>query len=136
MIQFLPTLSSNFTAGTLSIVLSENQRMPIEKWSDDVTVVHLADDPQFTDDVTAVEDQVAQQPVDAVLDFAAVHFINSSNIAQLLRLRKAMVNNQRRLLLCGVSTQVWGAFLVTGLDKVFEFVDSVPLALATLQIES
>jgi hypothetical protein len=31
---------------------------------------------------------------------------------------------------------VWGAFLVTGLDKVFEFVDSVPLALATLQIEN
>jgi len=109
--------------------------MPIEKWSDDVTVVHLADDPQFTDDVTGIEDQFAQQPVDAVLDFAAVHFINSSNIAQLLRLRKATVNKDRRLLLCGVSTQVWGAFLVTGLDKVFEFVDSVPLALATLQIE-
>ena len=109
--------------------------MPIEQWSDDVTVIHLADDPQFTDDVTAIEQQVEQRPVDAVLDFAAVHFINSSNIAQLLRLRKSMVAKERRLMLCGVSTQVWGAFLVTGLDKVFEFTDSVPLALATLQIE-
>src|SRR5256885_5562534 len=25
--------------------------MPIEKWSDQVSVVHLADDPQFTDDL-------------------------------------------------------------------------------------
>ena len=31
-----------------------------------------------------------------------------------------------------VSTQVWGSFLVTGLDKVFEFSDSVSTALATL----
>ena len=108
--------------------------MPIEKWSDDVTVVHLADDPQFTDDVTGIEDQFAQQPVDAVLDFAAVHFINSSNIAQLLRLRKAMVNKDRRLLLCGVSTQVWGAFLVTGLDKVFQFADNVTMGLTMVQM--
>jgi hypothetical protein len=33
-----------------------------------------------------------------------------------------------------LDTQVWSAFLVTGLDKVFEFADSVPTALAALQI--
>jgi anti-anti-sigma factor len=109
--------------------------MPIEKWSDQVTVIHLADDPQFTDDLEALEQQVQATPVDAVLDFAAVHFINSSNIAKLLRIRKHMVAHDRRMLLCGVTTQVWGAFLVTGLDKIFEFADNVPLALATLQIE-
>jgi hypothetical protein len=27
-----------------------------------------------------------------------------------------------------------GAFLVTGLDKIFEFTDNVPTALATLQL--
>jgi len=108
--------------------------MPIEKWSDKVNVLHLADDPQFTDDLQALENQIESKPAHAVLDLAAVHFINSSNIAKLLKIRKLMITRSRRLVLCGVSTQVWGSFLVTGLDKVFEFSDNVPTALATLQI--
>lgn len=108
--------------------------MPIEKWSDKVNVVHLADDPQFTDDIAALESQGASKPLSAVLDMSAVHFVNSSNIARLLKLRKHMINSSRRLVVCGVNTQVWGTFLVTGLDKVFEFSDSVPTALATLQM--
>lgn len=108
--------------------------MPLEKWSDNVNVVRLADDPQFTDDLLSLEAQIAARPVDAVLDFSSVHFINSSNIARLLRLRKQMITREKRLVICSVSTQVWGTFLVTGLDKVFEFSENVPTALATLQI--
>jgi anti-anti-sigma factor len=108
--------------------------MPIEKWSEKVNVLHLADDPQFSDDLQALEDQLEAKPAHAVLDLAAVHFINSSNIAKLLKIRKIMITRSRRLVLCGVSTQVWGSFLVTGLDKVFEFSDSVTTALATLQM--
>jgi anti-anti-sigma factor len=108
--------------------------MPIEKWSDKVNVLHLADDPQFSDDLASLEAQTTAKPADAVLDFAAVHFINSSNIARLLRMRKLMITKDRRLMVCGVSTQVWGTFLVTGLDKVFSFSDNVTTALATLQM--
>ena len=108
--------------------------MPIEKWSDKVNVLHLADDPQFTDDLQGLEAQLATKPAHTVLDMAAVHFVNSSNIARLLKLRKQMIGINHRLVLCGVSTQVWGTFLVTGLDKVFEFSDSVPTALASLQL--
>lgn len=108
--------------------------MPIEKWSDQVSVVHLADDPQFTDDLEGLEHRLAQGKSDVVLDFAAVHFINSSNLARMLKLRKKMNGDGSRLMLCNVSTQVWGAFLVTGLDKIFEFTDNVPTALATLQL--
>jgi anti-anti-sigma factor len=107
--------------------------MPIEKWSDNINVLHLADDPQFTEDVLTLETQVSSKPTDAVLDFSAVHFMNSSNIARLLKLRKHMITRDRRLVVCGVSTQVWGTFLVTGLDKVFEFSDNVTTALASLQ---
>src|SRR5206468_250058 len=110
----------------------------IEKWSDNVVVVHLADDPQFTDDLEQLEKSETggrnARETHAVLDFAAVHFINSSNIAKLLRLRKQMLNKGCRLMLCSINTQVWGAFLITGLDKVFEYSDNVPTALATLQI--
>jgi anti-anti-sigma factor len=109
--------------------------MPIEKWSDQINVLHLADDPQFTDDLQALESQLSSKPADAVLDFSAVHFINSSNIARILKLRKQMISSDHRLVLCGVSTQVWGTFLVTGLDKVFTFSDGVPTALATLMMK-
>jgi len=108
--------------------------MPVEKWSDSVVVVHLGDDPQFTDDMESLEASLAQSPKDAVLDMSALKFINSSNIARLLKIRKNIVSRDNRLFLCGVTTHVWGAFLVTGLDKVFEFSNSVSLALATLQI--
>lgn len=108
--------------------------MPIEKWSESVNVLHLADDPQFTEDLAALEAQVSAKPMDAVLDLSAVHFVNSSNIARLLKFRKQMIGVQKRLVLCGVNTQVWGTFLVTGLDKVFEFSDNVTTGLATLQM--
>ncbi len=108
--------------------------MPVEKWSDNVVVAHLSDDPQFGEDIMSIEDSIDPIAKDIVLDFAAVHFLNSSNLARLLKIRKKMTASDRRLILCSMSTQVWGAFLVTGLDKIFEFSDNVPTALATLQM--
>ena len=108
--------------------------MPIEKWSETVSVVHLADDPQFTEDILATENLSDAEGKDVVLDFGAVHFLNSSNLARLLKLRKQTSNRDRRLVLCSISTELWGAFLVTGLDKVFDFSDNVPTALTTLQL--
>ena len=108
--------------------------MAIQKWSDSITLVELADDPQFTDELTTMTDKLEQAPTDVALNFAAVSFINSSNVAKLLRLRKQLMNAGRNLMLCGVNTQVWGVFLVTGLDKIFEFTGDVSTALATLQL--
>jgi anti-anti-sigma factor len=105
--------------------------MPIEKWSEDVSVLHLADDPQFSDDMETLEQSTAAVSR-IVLDFAAVHFINSSNIAKLLRLRKRIVTQDGRLILSNVGTQVWSTFLITGLDKVFQFSDNVMTALLQL----
>jgi anti-anti-sigma factor len=108
--------------------------MPVEKWSDNIVVAHLADDPQFSEDVLSVEEAINQNKKHVVLDLAAVHFLNSSNLARLLKLRKQMMVNECRLMLCGISNPVWSAFLVTGLDKVFEFSANVTTALATLQM--
>jgi len=110
--------------------------MPLEKWSENTVVVHLADDPQFSDDLDGVELCLAQGRCNTVLDFGSVRFVNSANIARLLRLRNHMAQHDNRLVLCNVSTQVWSAFLITGLDKVFTFSDNVTTALATLQIAS
>ncbi len=109
--------------------------MAIQNWSDEITVVELGDDPQFTEDLDGLMDSVESNPTDVVLNFAAVGFINSSNVAKLLRIRKVMLAVDRRLVLCDVNAQVWGIFLVTGLDKIFEFTSDVAIALASLQIE-
>src|SRR4051812_37792382 len=109
--------------------------MPLERWSDEIAVIHLADDPQFSDELDQAVEPVKRDRLSLVLDFAGVHFVNSSNISQLLKLRKQAIAGDARLILCALGTQVWGAMLVTGLDKVFEFTDNVMTALATLQME-
>jgi len=108
--------------------------MAIQKWSEDITVAELADDPQFSDEIGTLVETLESAPRDVVLNFAAVGFVNSSNIAKLLRLRKLMITQKRRLVLCDVNTHVWGVFLVTGLDKIFEFTNDIATALATLQL--
>lgn len=109
--------------------------MSIENWSDEIVVVELQDDPAFTDDVTALcEELNGRKDVDVVLNFAGINHVNSSNIAKLLKLRKKLITNKRRLVICGIETNVWGLFLVTGLDKVFEFADDVANGLATVQL--
>jgi anti-anti-sigma factor len=110
--------------------------MGIQKWSDKITVVELADDPQFAEDLSSLMDALADEPTDVVLNLSAVTFINSSNVSRLLRLRKLMQSSQRRLILSGVNSQVWGIFLVTGLDKIYEFINDVSSALATLQMSA
>jgi anti-anti-sigma factor len=109
--------------------------MPIENWSDQISIVHLSDDPQFSEELETFAMQTKNKPIDTVLDFKAVHHVNSSNISQLLKLRKRSVATEKRMILCEMNNQVWSVFLVTGLDKVFEFADNVMLALATLQID-
>ena len=111
--------------------------MSVENWSEDILVVELQDDPSFSDDVTAVIDQVdGSKDVDVVLNLAGVNYVNSSNIAKLLKLRKKLHARKRRLVLCGIDTNVWGLFLVTGLDQVFDFADNVAMGLASVQLEA
>lgn len=111
--------------------------MPIQEWSDQILLADLQDDPMLSDDLNSMLDMVeSRTDVDVVLNFAQVSYVNSSNISKLLKLRKVVtINNQQKLRLCGISTQVWGVFLVTGLDKVFDFSDDVTSCLAGLQLE-
>ena len=109
--------------------------MPIQNWSENVLLGELSDDPQFTDDVDALLKNVEQRKdLDIVLNFQEVGFLNSSNIARLLKLRRVQVANHRKLKLCAVNTHVWGVFLVTGLDKIFEVYDDVGSGLASLAL--
>src|SRR4051794_25843260 len=108
--------------------------MAIEQWSDSIYVVRLADDPQLTDDLMSLEQALAAKPASAVLDFNGVRYINSSNLAKMLKLRKQINASEKRLVLCGLGDQVWGALLVTGLDKLFTLANDVSTGLASVQM--
>lgn len=111
--------------------------MSIKDWSDSIVLAELQDDPQFSDDLNALQELVEKRSgFHVVLDLSGISFLNSSNIAKLLRLRKLMhAKDGGKLRLCAIRTEVWGVFLVTGLDKVFEFGDDVSSALASVQLD-
>jgi hypothetical protein len=132
--------------------------MPISEWSDRILIVELSDEPLFSEDMDALSQRLdhpaasqaagtrpgrapAGHPApaagttpDIILNMKSVTFLNSSNIAQLLRLRKKVIAGQKRLRICAVADPVWSVLLITGLDKVFEFTSDVSTALASLQI--
>lgn len=108
--------------------------MPLEKWSDRVVVAHLASDALLADDLDAAERLISMSPMDAVLDFGGVGFLGSTDLARLIKLRKKVASQESKLLLCNIPAQLWSTFLVTGLDKIFTFSDSVATALASLQM--
>jgi len=108
--------------------------MAIQNWSNEIIMGELAEEPAYSDDLTSLTEMIEQQPRDVVLNFGTVDFLNSSNIAHLLRVRKAIQIAGKRLILCGINNQVWGIFLLTGLDKIFEYTNDTATALATLQL--
>ncbi len=108
--------------------------MAIQNWSDSIIVAELSDDPQFSDEMAALAEQIARRPCNVVLNLQAVGYMNSSCIAKLLRLRKQMLSGDRRMIICGANNQVWGVLMVTGLDKIFEFTKDISTALAKMQL--
>ena len=111
--------------------------MPIQKWSDGILLVELDNPPHFSDELQALDGRLAQDSdVHVVLNFAQVNRLNSSNISQLLKLRRKLAEAGRHLKLCSLSDGVWGVMLTTGLDKQFDFLPDVPSALASLQLDA
>jgi len=108
--------------------------MGTQNWSDKIVMVDLENDPEFTDELSALTDRLANEPKSAVLNFANVKFINSSNVSLLLKLRKVLLDQGQRLHLCSIPVQVWGVFLLTGLDSIFDVSEDTSTALASLQI--
>jgi len=111
--------------------------MPIEAWSDDITIAELGDEPAFSEDMASLMqrlDGAGDQVPDVIINLSGVTYLNSSNIAQMLRLRKRLNTAGRNMRICSVEDQVWGVLMITGLDKIFEFTDDVATALASLQL--
>jgi anti-anti-sigma factor len=101
---------------------------------DQIVVVEMGDDPQFTDELNNLTEQLGRNPsVDVVLDMRWVSYLNSANLGKLLKVRAVLIANKRRLFLAGMSTQVRQILLVVALDKIFDVADDTSIALASLQ---
>lgn len=112
--------------------------MSVKDWSENIILGELQDDPLFSDDLNGIQEMLERRKggTHVVLDFSQVNYLNSSNIAKLLKLRKLMHSTAPgKLRLCGINTSVWGVFLVTGLDKIFEFFDDASSGLASVQLD-
>jgi len=110
--------------------------MPIQEWSDRIWVVQLGNEPSFSEDLLNLIDRAkrVRHVPDLVLDLSGVSQINSSNLSQMLRVRKFAIDRTAKLRIAGPPDSVWAVFLTTGMDKVFEFSTDVSTALAGLQI--
>lgn len=111
--------------------------MPTE-WSDDILLSELADEPALSEEINAVMSRLHREgetTPHVVLNMRDVTYLNSSNIAQLLTLRRDLRERQRSLRLCSIADSVWQLFLVTGLDKVFVFAPDPASAIASIQLE-
>jgi hypothetical protein len=118
--------------------------MPIIEWSDRIVIAELSDEPAFSEDMEALivrlegEDgpgsrSAADMP-DVIANMQNVTYLNSSNIAQMLKLRKKLQMADRRLRLCAVNDSVWSVLLTTGLDGVFSCTEDISTSLASLQL--
>lgn len=107
-------------------------------WSDKIVLANLTDEPALSDELASIADRLSSrdggEAPHVVLDFSGVTYINSSNIAQLLKLRKLLGEAGRQLRICGLNDEVWSVLLVTGLDRVFKFEPDTLTALAGLQM--
>ena len=110
--------------------------MPTERWSDDIWIVRLQNEPAFSDEIHPLLQRMSRDdaPPAIIIDLAEVSQINSSNLSQLLKLRKAATDHKVEVRLTSPTNAVWSVFLMTGLDKVFPFMRDTASALADLQL--
>ena len=81
----------------------------------------LHSSPQLRDHVLA---SIAEPPVRIALDLSEVSFMDSSSLGMLVTCLKRVREREGRLVLVGVAGSPMKVFTLTGLDRVFDLVDS------------
>jgi anti-anti-sigma factor len=109
------------------------------EWSPGILLSDLADEPELSEELSALFAQLKKTPTDklpsVILNFEGVSYVNSSQIAALLRLRKRVAEGRRQLVLAALRDDVLSVLLLTGLDKVFQVAPDTMTALARVQLE-
>jgi anti-anti-sigma factor len=69
------------------------------------------------------------QEVNLILDFHPVGFMSSAVLGLLIRISKKVAEQGGQVRLCGINKRIYQAFVITGLDKVFDIFQDVDNAL-------
>lgn len=124
--------------------------MAIQRWNERIILVQPQPEPGLGEELRETYALVVQQdlpttpaPTTAappptatvVIDLHEITALTSSHLSLLLKLRRALIEKGQSLILCNVPAVLWGVFLVTGLDTVFQFAADVMTALATAQLQ-
>jgi anti-anti-sigma factor len=112
-------------------------------WGDNIIISHLLDEPELSEEFAGLfarlneHTPASPKPFpNIVLDFAGVSYLNSSHLAQLLKMRKLLAERGKSLVLCGMVEDVWAIITLSGLDKIFRHAPDPMTALAGLQLEA
>ncbi len=109
--------------------------MGIQTWANSILYVDLASGPAFAEDLSELLDRAhAATPPDIVLDMGRVAHVVSSNLTQLLQLRKLALASHFKIVIVCVPETLWSVFLTTGLDRLFDFAPDAATALAKLSL--
>ena len=80
-------------------------------WSNDIAICDLADEPELSEELNDLYNRLTERGVDSVpcvvLNLGGVSYLNSSNIAQILRIRRRLIESQKSMKLCSVADGVW-----------------------------
>jgi len=116
--------------------------MPTD-WGDNIIISHLSDEPELSEEFSSIFARISahapasqRQFPNVVLDFSGVTYLNSSHLAQLLKMRKLLADLGKSLVLCGMVEDVWAIIKLSSLDKIFRHAPDPMTALASLQLES
>jgi anti-anti-sigma factor len=109
--------------------------MGIQHWADNIIIVDLPEEPEMAEELETLAEMLSDRDhCNVVIDFASVGVITSSSLSKLLKLRRMLLDGERRLIFCSVPPTTSGVFKVTGLDQAFELADDKFTALATLEM--
>ncbi|MCP4710736.1 MAG: STAS domain-containing protein [Planctomycetes bacterium] len=120
-----------------------SQRLKIIQ-SDNVTIAEFTDAEISKFDESAV-DEISRQlfdivqahtPIDFLLSFSNVSYLNSSMLGILIRLKKRIKESQGRLKLCSLKPKIYEMFLFTEVYKLFEICDDQKTALNQFRTEN
>jgi len=112
--------------------------MSLNQWNDDILILELLDEPDFSDDTDAILAKLRVEESTmphAVVDLQNVTKLNSSNLGAMIEIKKLLQTKNRRMIICNISDSIWSTMLATGLDQVFEFIENTAVALASLTFE-
>lgn len=109
--------------------------MAIERWSDEIIIVDLPDEPDMFEELISLGDLLAEKEnCNVVIDFGAVGDITSDSVKKLLKLHQMTAQFGRRFVLCNMEPETEDIFSATGLSGVFDLTENRFDALATLEM--